>query len=803
MISLGDVFVALRADGKPLRNDLEDARKQTQTWATNLGGKVSSLLGGALAVGASAAAGAIVGIGTAAFSTASEVEAGQKKIQSQLGLTAEQAERYGDSIKNIYANNFGDNLTDVAQSLTEVEAAFTRIGGTESFGELERATEAAIALRDTFGIEVVESTEAAVELMDKFGLTSEQAFGFITSGFQQGLNASDDFLDSITEYSTQFANGGADATQFFSLLQSGLQAGNLGTDKAADAFKEFRLRINDGSTLTATSLEMLGINAEAFTKKLADGSMTTADAFEIVIGKLREIEDPTLRMQAAVGLIGTQFEDLGDSAVLGLSLAKFSIDDFSDAVGTLNAQYDTLPALFEGLRRRLLVAIEPLGGMMLDAFAVLQPGIVAIFDNIEARIKEFVANSNFEWSPDFKQIKLGDLFEWVQDGGVTKLNIGEWFEFTGFDGATQVRIADLFEFVSDSGGTSINIADWFTVDWSSAGIEKLTLGDLFAFEVNADGSTVIDLSGLISFTKPTFDKISLGDLFSFGGDSESGTFNLGGLFTFDPSSVGKVELKDLFPFLDDNTTIKLSDYLSIGSDYPVFDVRDLFPFLGEGGTFDLGSLFVMGEGGFDLGASLSEAATALTTALGAPDWLVELQSLTLPELKESTRTAISSLIGWMWPDEPATIGELLAWAWPDVPTDISGLLAWVWPEFSSGVTGAINTITSFKWPKLDKPEWIDRLLNFSIPTPGWVTALLAWSPSLPSLPSWLGGGGDESSGTSSSGSIGPNGAQGFAGAGATGGKGSVTVNIYNPVINSEADLDALAYQVGQKIAYAT
>lgn len=889
MLKLADAILLLGADDKALSSDLKSAEGKTKSWASGLGSAIKGALGGALVAGAAAVSTAVVGIGAAAFSTASQVEASTKKIQSQLNLTDEAAQQFGDSLRNVYANNFGDSIADVAQSLTDVEAAFRRIGGTESFGQLEKATSDAIALRDAFGVSVVESTEAAVELMDKFGLTSQQAFDFLATGFQQGLNASDDFLDSITEYSTQFANGGADATQFFSLLQSGLQAGALGTDKAADAFKEFRLRINDGSTLTAKSLEALGINVEAFTAKLANGSLSTADAFQIILDKLRTIEDPTLRMQAAVGLIGTQFEDLGDSAVLNLSLAKFAVEDFSGATEALNRQYETLPTLFEGLRRRFLIAIEPLGGLMLDAFNTVMPGIIALFDGLEARVKEFVAASAFTWDPDFKQVKLGDLFAWVKEGSgdsaVTKINIGDWFEFTGFGNAKQIRLGDLFEFTSDSAATTINLADYLTIAFNRNGTYEINVGDLFTvtndgvqtsidladyivieydseprrikvgslFELDRTGPkqlvtvfdwltvettpeggpVLVDVSKLFTWdftmvrrltlgdfipfvgsaTKATyflsdyldfdisgFKQIGISDLFSFVGDGDaSAPTDLAPFFKWDPASFGRVEIGDIFPFLGDNVKIRLSDYLEIGADYPVFDIRDFMPFLDEGGTFDLAKILVVGEGGFDLGASLAEAATALSKALGAPDWFTDLQAYTWPDLKESTRTTINTLIAWVWPDLPTTLDDLFAWAWPDAPTDISSLLSWVWPEFGAGVINAINTITSFQWPELERPEWIDQLLNFSIPAPAWVTNLLNWRPS---LPAWLGGSSAPNSGEApfAPTPVPTNGNRGRNFAGDAG--AAVTVNIYNPVINNQGDIDALARQIGKRIAHA-
>lgn len=916
MVTLGDVFVALRADPKGLRNDLEDARQKTTSWAQNLGGKVTGFLGGAVAAGATAAAAAVVGIGASAFSAASQFDEANKRMTTQLGLSDDLAKAYGDTVKNIYGNNFGDDIKDVAESVSEVDRAFARIdyAGIEEAGDdLQKVTESAIALRDAFGIEVAESASAAVELMDKFGLTSEQAFDFLATGMQRGLDGSGDFLDSIGEYSTQFANGGATAEQFFSILQTGLQGGMLGTDKAADAFKEFRVRIGDGSTATADGLKMLGINAEAFTAKLANGTMSTADAFQVVLDSLREIEDPTLRMQAGVALIGTQFEDLGDSAVANLSMTATSLDEMTGAIGTLNRQYETLPTFFEGLRRRALVAIAPIGEALLGVANTAAPYIEEAFGRAETAVKDFIANSNFEWSPEFKQIKLGDLFDFVQEGEITKIEIGDWFTFTGFGDAKQIAIGDLFEFTSDSTGTEINLADYVTISYDSEG----ALIDVSKLLGLGEGGT-FDLSSFFSFGS-TF---ALSDIFAF--IPESGTYDIAGIFVFDPASVGTVSLGELFPFLGENTEFKLSDILTIGSDYPVFSLSDLFPFLGDTGTYDVGGAitldkasvgsfslsdfftFIPEAGTYDIGGIfsfdpssigtvslsdlfpfLSDETTVLnifdsfsfdtssvgtvslkelfpflpggeseklevfslfsfdpasigTVAItdlfpflgeggtfdlsslftsgegegGGPQWVADLMAwempefknatldslmaFTWPDIKEATSSTLTSLFAWVWPDAPADISSILDWDWPDAPSAIENILTWVWPEFSETLTGIIDRVVAFKWPELKKPDWIASLLNFTIPTPAWVTALLNWRPTFPNL---FGGGDDEDEVVNSG--------EGFArGKGklnlpSTGTGKTINVNFYNTTINNETDIEALAYRVGHRIAYAT
>src|SRR5215204_948157 len=205
---------------------------------------------GALALGVGA-------VGVAAFDMAGQANQATNDIQAALGVTETQAQSLADTAVDVFGDNFGASVEDATASLITVRQQMAGLAD----DELQGVTEKALALRDTFGTDIAESTNAANTLMQRFGLTSDQAFDFITSGMQRGLNASDDFLETVGEYSTQFASGGTDAGQFFSLLESGMRGGVLGTDKAADAFKEFRVRIQDGSDATSTALGQLGIDS--------------------------------------------------------------------------------------------------------------------------------------------------------------------------------------------------------------------------------------------------------------------------------------------------------------------------------------------------------------------------------------------------------------------------------------------------------------------------------------------------------------------------------------------------------------
>lgn len=232
-------------------------------------------------------------------------------------------------------------------------------------------------LETRYGADLQGVLGATRTLMDEFGLTSKEATDFLISGYERGLDASGDLLDSVSEYGNLFAENGADADQFFSTLETGMAGGVNGTDKAADAFKEFGIRIRDGSDATAEALEALGL--EDVTRQLADGTLDVTDAWSLVQDALRGVEDPLLQTQLGVALIGTQFEDLGNSAVLGIDMAATSMEDLNATAEAGRERFGSLGEILPKLWGEFTAALLPASDAMLavanDVAPLLSAGV--------------------------------------------------------------------------------------------------------------------------------------------------------------------------------------------------------------------------------------------------------------------------------------------------------------------------------------------------------------------------------------------------------------------------------------------
>lgn len=176
-----------------------------------------------------------------AIEKSTEFQQSLNQLQASTGATAEQMKGYESVMESLWSNNFGESMDDLANAISSV----TRNLGDMDAAALENVTAQAITLRDTFDYDVSESTRAAKAMMDNFGISAEQAFNLIATGAQKGLDYSGEMLDSISEYSVQFAKMGLSADEMFRIFQAGADAGAFNLDKIGDAIKENSIRVID------------------------------------------------------------------------------------------------------------------------------------------------------------------------------------------------------------------------------------------------------------------------------------------------------------------------------------------------------------------------------------------------------------------------------------------------------------------------------------------------------------------------------------------------------------------------------
>lgn len=271
---------------------------------------------------ASTAAAAAGGMAIAFIKSGNDYIRAMNGVSAQTGVTGDELKEFGDIAREVYKSGKGENFQEIADALVNIRQASGLAGE-----ELKAATNSAMLLKDTFGMEVTETTRAATSLMKNFGISAEEAYGIIAVGAQNGANRNDDLLDSLNEYSVQYKALGLDADQFITSLIKGAEAGSFSIDKVGDAVKEFNIRAKDGSKTSAEGFEAIGLNAEKMTAAFAAGGDAAQAAFFQTIKALNAMEDPVAKNAAGVALFGTQWEDL-EAGVLDTlaSMSDASVD---------------------------------------------------------------------------------------------------------------------------------------------------------------------------------------------------------------------------------------------------------------------------------------------------------------------------------------------------------------------------------------------------------------------------------------------------------------------------------------------
>lgn len=317
----------------------------------NLGklAKTAEKIGKAAKVAAGVTAAAATAVGVAAVKSYTEHEQAVNSMAAATGAAGEELEHLQAAMEGVYQNNFGDSLQDAADAVALVDRNLKNI----SPDEIQEATEAALALQDTFEYGVEESTRAAAAITKNFGGSAKEAFSLIAAGAQNGLDYSGELIDTINEYSSQFSKLGFTADGMFQLLQSGADSTAWNLDKVGDAIKEFSIRAIDGSDTTVQAFKDLGYNANAMMETFAGGGEDANKAFFDVLNTLMDMDDQVKRDALGVSLFGTMWEDLGAEAMQAMADASTAAYDTQEALEQINSvRYNDLESAMQGVKRQ-------------------------------------------------------------------------------------------------------------------------------------------------------------------------------------------------------------------------------------------------------------------------------------------------------------------------------------------------------------------------------------------------------------------------------------------------------------------
>lgn len=340
-----------------------------------------------------------------------EWQTATNQMASATGAAGEELENLRDVMENVYADNFGEDVADVADAVALVDRNMANLDK----NGLTNATEGALALRDAFEYDVAESTRAAEAIRKNFGSSAEEAFSLIAAGAQNGLDYSGELIDTINEYSSQFSKLGFTADGMFNLLQSGADSTAWNLDKVGDAIKEFSIRAIDGSDTTVAAFKDLGYNAEEIMATFAAGGEGANEAFFDVINTLLDVDDQVKRDALGVALFGTMWEDLGVEAMEAMAGASQAAYDTEGALEQINqVRYNDLDSALQGIGRQMEVSLLPAADAVYQSLMDSMPEITEAMEEVSPVIAE-IAEDFADWAGGAISDGLPVLVDGIKD----------------------------------------------------------------------------------------------------------------------------------------------------------------------------------------------------------------------------------------------------------------------------------------------------------------------------------------------------------------------------------------------------
>ncbi|AWT43190.1 MULTISPECIES: phage tail tape measure protein [Streptomyces] len=324
-----------RRAGDSLADGLHDAGGDG---ADAAGESIGQRLGGQLKL---AAAGVGLAAGTVLMSSFQDALAqGQitAKLGAQLGTTPAVAQRYGKVAGSLFKDAIVADFQAGADTIRAVASAGLVPPGATNAQIKSIATNAA-DLASSFDIDVAMAAQAAGSAV-KNGLAKDgkAAFDLLAKGMTGLGPASEDLVETFTEYGPIFQSAGLSGQTALGLIRQAIQGGwTKDTDKIADAFKEFQLRGTEGSKAVTEAFGKLGLDAKKTGDDIAAGGQRGEKAMDTVLDKLRALGPNS---QDAKQIVSTLFGGPGED--LGAALFALDVDKASKAMGDAKGAADDL-----------------------------------------------------------------------------------------------------------------------------------------------------------------------------------------------------------------------------------------------------------------------------------------------------------------------------------------------------------------------------------------------------------------------------------------------------------------------------
>lgn len=350
---------------------------------------------------------------------ATELDDAMAKFQAQTGASSGEMNKFKDIAREVWSNNFGEDVSDVADMMGRVKQQMQGISDVD----LKNVTEDLLTLRDTFDMDENETLRGAQQLMKQFGISSKEAFDLMATGAQNGLNKSDELGDNISEYSGKFAQAGYSAKEYFQLMQNGLDGGAYNLDKVNDAINEVTTRLVDGTIEGA--LDSFDTKTQDVFKAWQEGRATQKDVVNAIVEDISKTTNEQEKLNKASIAFGTMGEDFNSGFIQSLTTVGNKYKDVEGAMDKVKEIANGgLKNALNGLGRAFLDSFTPIGelitpilagiiGLITVAIQGIQQGFAKVGDVISSVLSKIDTSGITELTNQVSEV-LAPAFDEVR-----------------------------------------------------------------------------------------------------------------------------------------------------------------------------------------------------------------------------------------------------------------------------------------------------------------------------------------------------------------------------------------------------
>ncbi|MGW2985465.1 phage tail tape measure protein [Streptomyces goshikiensis] len=346
--TLAELLVELGINSDELTQGAQGAADQVDHSLAGIGGAA-----------AGAAVGAAFAVGLSAAMDASSANA---HLTAQLGLTEAEAARAGDVAGNVFSTGFGESIGDVNDAIGAVASSMGGLGAVTD-SELQSMTTSALALAETFELDVADAATAAGTMINnKLVKDGQEAFDVLTKAAQTlPKSMMEDIPAAINEYGKHWARIGLDAKDAMGMMSQYVKAGGRDIDQAGDVLHEFARITSEETDKASEAFKGLGLPAKKMLDEIHKGGEPAKAALQKTIEALRGVKDQGKQSALAVQLFGDMAGEGADALWAMDPATAAASTGMADAAGAAASMEDALAAdpmkAYDSIVRSLTTAL--------------------------------------------------------------------------------------------------------------------------------------------------------------------------------------------------------------------------------------------------------------------------------------------------------------------------------------------------------------------------------------------------------------------------------------------------------------